>query len=98
MEGNIRFLNEVRSFAENIGQKTSFKFSEEDNAYIFDGNIDTFECPSCQELVSYGECDCGTLWYVYHIVENDMVKTIARKIQKDEIILKVASREEFELF
>ena len=92
MGNDDRFLRDVRAIASSIGGQSAFEYSKEENAYVFEGNIDSFECPSCQSVVTYGECDCGIMWYVFKVFEDNAVKTLAREIDVTQIPKKVANR------
>lgn len=101
MGDNDRFLWDVQEIASNIGGQSTFEYSKEENAYVFDGNVEEFQCPSCQTFVTYGECECGILWYVFKVFEDNVVKTLAREIDTTQIPKKVAHRQNqsfFELF
>ena len=92
MDNDERFLEDIRVIATSSQRQSAFSYSKEENAYVLEGNIDTFECPSCQSLVDYGECDCGIMWYVFKIFEDNAVKTLAREIDKTQVPKKVANR------
>lgn len=91
------FLDSVLEYASSLNNDSDFCFSDEENAYVLNGNAETFICPSCREAVEYGECSCGVMWNVYHIHEGGAIKTIARTIDKDLMLQKIASKSENDL-
>ena len=82
-------LDSVLEYASSLNDDLVCSFSEADNAYILDGKKE-FTCPSCGDIVSYGECSCGTMWNVYCIYENSSIKTVARIIDTKLMLQKTA--------